>query len=449
MSDTDPYQYWSAQAIAEASDCPLTAVQTHWPLIVHELDLCGIYTPNICIGVIGTTAIEGASTFTPVREGCYLGEPEPAEEHRKTLPYYPFYGRGHIQLTHRSNYAKYGKLIAALWGLDPASLNLEANPDQALEPAVAAGVIALWFRDTKALPSESYPLGYSLREACEDQDWEWVRRLVYGGSDAAGSQRIAQIEADLGPAGGAIVSDLPAYDSGSPAIAQNDQWSCAPTSTRWALTAYGRQPSEQWVENSMISEGVVSTAQGLLLATGVELAAWCNRHYSEFGYLASNQGLVSFDEVATEAATNKHPMMLGGRNWGHWTGVRGFDGTRILLANPASGYRGVTQTLSREQFNYLGSFSMVRLMHPGAESVGTVPPLPPDPADPFAPWSGKVGTGLLELMAQDNTKPAQRGSTWLPLGVTPSDIEQCYGENGTMYSWLLTVGRGYRTKADG
>lgn len=443
MSDTDPYLYWNAQAIAEASDCPLANVQANWPLIAHELALCEIYTPNVCVGVIGTTAIEGASTFEPVREGCYLGEPE-AEEHRKTLPYYPFYGRGHIQLTHRSNYAKYGKLVGALWDVPP--LNLEANPDQALEPAVAASVIALWFRDTRALPGESYPLGYSLREACEERDWEWVRRLVFGGSDAAGSQRIAQIEADLGPAGGGIVSDLPAYDSGSPAISQNDQWSCAPTSARWCLTAYGRQPSEQWVENSMISEGVVSTGLGLLNASGHDLARWFERHYGEFGYEASNQGLVSFDEVAAEAETNKHPLMIGGRSWYHWTGVRGFDGTRIMLANPASGYMGVTQTLSREQFNYLGSFSMVRLVHPAAEA-GTVPPTPPDPADPMAPWAGKVGSGLLEMMAVDGTKPAQRGSTWLPLGVTPSDVETCYGENGTLYYWLLTVGRGYRQKA--
>lgn len=443
---TDPYAYWSAERIAEASDCPPGNVSTNWPLIVHELIACGIYTPNVCIGVIGTTAIEGASSFAPVREGCYLGEPEPAESHRKTLPYYPFYGRGHIQLTHEGNYDKYGQKVGALWAQPP--LPLVSDPDQALDPSIAAAVIALWFRDTRARPSASYPEGYTLIQACEEQDWEWVRRLVYGGSDPAGAQRIAQIEADLGPPGGTAVppsTQLPVYDKNEPAIAQNDSWSCAPTSARWSLTAYGRQPSEQWVENSMISEGVVSTGLGLLNASGQELARWFDRHYSEYGYEASNNGLVSFDEVAEEAATGKHPMMIGGRNWYHWSGVRGWDGTRILLANPASGYMGITQSLSREQFNYLGSFSMVRLTHPAAEAGTPIPPV--DPADPYGPWRGHVGSGLLEMMAADSTLPAQRRSTWLPLGdPPPSDVESCYGQNGTLYYWLLTVGRGHRTR---
>ena len=89
MTAADPYVYWSADQIARASDCPLTAVQIHWPLIVHELDLCGIYTPSVCIGVIGTTAIEGASTFTPVREAYYLGEPEPPRATARRCPTTP------------------------------------------------------------------------------------------------------------------------------------------------------------------------------------------------------------------------------------------------------------------------------------------------------------------------------------------------------------------------
>ncbi len=63
-------------------------------------------------------------------------------------------------------------------------------------------------------------------------------------------------------------------------------------------------------------------------------------------------------------------------------------------------------------------------------------------------WAGKIGSGLLDMMAQDGTRPAQRGSTWLPLGVTPSDVEQCYGENGTLYVWLLGPGTGHRFPAD-
>lgn len=243
---------------------------------------------------------------------------------------------------------------------------------------------------------------------------------------------------------------LPVFDPSFPAFAQNDDWSCAPTSTRWALWAYGRQPTEQWLENSMLSSGVVTMQYGLSDASGAGLAGWLNVEYGPpelGGFAASNDPSVSFEEVCQEAAARKHPLMMGGRSWGsggHWTGVRGYDAAsnRLLLANPASGYGGITQSMTREQFKAVGPFSMLRLMNPAAEGQ-PVPPRPPD-GDPFAPWRATVGSGLLELMAQDGTLPAQRSSTWLPLGVSPSDVETCYGQNGTGYVWLLTTNQGFR-----
>lgn len=69
-------------------------------------------------------------------------------------------------------------------------------------------------------------------------------------------------------------------------------------------------------------------------------------------------------------------------------------------------------------------------------------PVPQD--DYLKPWRGKVGDGLLSMMQKEATKPAQRVSTWLPLGITPSDIEQCYGVNGILYIWFLNENIGYR-----
>jgi hypothetical protein len=443
----DPWQWWSAEAIAEATRCPVENVREHWPRIVAQLELCGINTPNVQIGVQGTTAIESASTFAPVKEGCFLGEPEPAQSHRDTLAYAPYWGRGEIQLTHASNYRLYGEKIPDLWGGDPNSpdFDLFGNPDLALEPDTAAAVIALYFRDTRALPTANYPEGYSLVEACEDQDWAWVRILVYGGSDVAGAQRIAHIAADLGPPGGVSVPGrLPSYDWQTPAIAQNDDWSCAPTSTRWALTAYGRHPTEAWLENSMLEAGVVTRAYGLMDASGEGLARWITAEYAEFGYTGVHDPTVTFDDVAEEAAEGRHPLVMGGRGWYHWSGVRGAADGKLLLANPAPGHHGIAQTMSREQFAYLGPFSLVRLVHPQAES-GEPAPVPPDPGDPYAPWHGHVGSGLLDMMAADGVLPAQRRSTWLPLGApAPSDVEECYAESGTRYTWLLTVGAGHR-----
>jgi lysozyme len=238
--------------------------------------------------------------------------------------------------------------------------------------------------------------------------------------------------------------NLPVYDSGYPAVAQNDNWSCSCTSVRWGLLAWGRGTTEQWIESTMLQDGIVTTQLGLMDASGGELAAWLNQQFGgpEYGYLASHDGLVSFDEVAHEAGEQKHPLFIGGRTWGHWSGVRGYDGLKLILANPAPGWMGVTQSLSREQFNYLGDFSLVRLGHPAAEAGGVAPPPDPGPTPP--PYEGAIGSGLLEMMAADHTTPAQRGSTWLPLGVTPSDVESCYGANGTLYTWLLTVGKGFR-----
>lgn len=51
---TDPWEWWNAETIALACQCPLEHVSEHWPRIVAQLDHCGITTPNVAIGVMGT-----------------------------------------------------------------------------------------------------------------------------------------------------------------------------------------------------------------------------------------------------------------------------------------------------------------------------------------------------------------------------------------------------------
>lgn len=453
------------------------------------------------------------------------------------------------------------------------------------------------------------------------------------------------------------MTPLPQYDQQEPAILQNHDWDCSEESTRWCLYAYERTPDDSWMEASMIAAGVVDPSVGCTDASGAGLASWVNAQYSEYGYLAANNPSVSFDEVAQEASQGLHPLAIGGRDWYHWSGVRGYDALldRLELANPAPGYQGIYQSLSRSQFAQLGPFSLLRVTHPEAESGGssggppaTMPvgidvsshqgtvdwiavrqagstfgftkatggcwytnptlaqnwqnmasaglqrgayhfafetsgqPLPgpgpeaeaefflskvqplglargdmlcldieqgagplgnwalrwlryveervgfkpllysgdwftsqhgfanvPElaqyglwqaayqaslpapcapwssitfwqftdratvpgvatpvdankfngsldqlpawgkpgvlpPTDPYAQWAGLVGSGLIEMMKADNVLPAQRASTFLPLGVNPADVEQCFGAQGVSYVWLLTVGRGYR-----
>ena len=83
--------------------------------------------------MFATPFLETNRTMQPVREAYYLGEPEPAEQYRKThFRYYPYYGRGLVQLTWLDNYKKMGKVL----GVD-----LEKYPDKALEKEISVQIL--------------------------------------------------------------------------------------------------------------------------------------------------------------------------------------------------------------------------------------------------------------------------------------------------------------------
>ena len=88
--------------------------------------------------MLATTFHETAATMEPVREAFWL-----SENWRKThLSYYPYYGRGYVQLTHKENYKRAG---------DDIGVDLVKSPDLAMNPAHAARVMFIgmtegWFR---------------------------------------------------------------------------------------------------------------------------------------------------------------------------------------------------------------------------------------------------------------------------------------------------------------
>jgi putative chitinase len=78
---------------------------------------------------------ETKTTMQPVREAYWL-----SEDWRKAhLRYYPWYGRGYVQLTWQAGYAKADMLLAAGGLIKPGELI--ANPDLAMRPDVAAFVL--------------------------------------------------------------------------------------------------------------------------------------------------------------------------------------------------------------------------------------------------------------------------------------------------------------------
>jgi hypothetical protein len=241
---------------------------------------------------------------------------------------------------------------------------------------------------------------------------------------------------------------LPTYDPSTPAQPQDADYDCSQESAQWCLRSWGRNPDDAWMTQSLIDQGVMTPQYGLMDASGAGMADWLNREYGEFGYVASNEPSVTFDQVANEAAEVAHPLMIGGRAFYHWVGCSGWSssGDVLLLANSALGYKGVWDTLSRAQWAQLGPWSLVRLQHPAAEGLSdTVPPglsdtVPPD----LSAWEPFVGSGLLQLMAEDGTEPAQSASTWLPLGGQTAETEMCLGKNMVTYIWSLTVNQGAR-----
>ena len=176
MPPVDPWQFFSAEEIADLASSPIESVRNNWPRLVGQLDLCGINDRPTQVAMIGTVAVETNYTFEPVREAYYLGEPEPAEAYRRTLWYYPHYGRGFIQCSTKDNYASYGRRIQELWGAGPEDPNFDliAHPDNMLDPDMSAAFAAIYFRDHGGEGLGRIP------EAARQGDWTEVRRLVQG-----------------------------------------------------------------------------------------------------------------------------------------------------------------------------------------------------------------------------------------------------------------------------
>jgi putative chitinase len=80
--------------------------------------------------MLATAWHETNATMQPVREAYWLSE----EWRRKNLRYWPFYGRGYVQLTWEGNYRRADEELD-LGG------TLLAKLDRAMEPAIAAAIM--------------------------------------------------------------------------------------------------------------------------------------------------------------------------------------------------------------------------------------------------------------------------------------------------------------------
>jgi hypothetical protein len=105
-------------------------------LIIAKAKTRGVLRNQLAY-MLATAKWETAHTMRPVREAYWLSE----DWRRKNLRYWPWYGRGYVQLTWEDNYKRAGNEL----GLD-----LTTDPDVVMEPGIAAeilvaGAMAGWF----------------------------------------------------------------------------------------------------------------------------------------------------------------------------------------------------------------------------------------------------------------------------------------------------------------
>jgi hypothetical protein len=144
-----------------------------------------------------------------------------------------------------------------------------------------------------------------------------------------------------------------------PVELQDVPWDCAAASTAWALHTIGYPQTEADVVAGL-GPSRISPAYGLLDASGAGLVSYLG----EIGVTASNNPAATWADVT--AAAGSQPMVIGGRAWCHWVGVRisdalwiGGEGYHLALANPAPGWMGVHQVLNQYDYYELGAFSAV------------------------------------------------------------------------------------------
>ena len=178
---TEPIKPETISAVLGSAG-PDIAVRQNWPLLFAALTKNSIDDLSTQIAVIATVGVEtgcfapikergGPAYFTKLYEGrADLGNLQPGDGAR-------FRGRGYVQITGRANYVEYGRAI----GVD-----LAGNPDLALDAAVAAEVLALYFRNR------------NIPKLAGAGKWESVRRKVNGGLN--GWARFLQYVQDLSKA---------------------------------------------------------------------------------------------------------------------------------------------------------------------------------------------------------------------------------------------------------
>jgi predicted chitinase len=164
-----------AADIANNMAVAVTDTQSVKNAIIQQCKLAGLTLKTQMAYVLATTQWETAQTFKPVKEAYWL-----SEQWRQTnLKYFPYYGRGYVQLTWKTNYLKYGGIL---------TLDLVNNPDLALGHPVALFVLVHGFQTGGFT-------GRKLTDYITSQTTDFVnaRRCINGTDHAQDIANVAQL----------------------------------------------------------------------------------------------------------------------------------------------------------------------------------------------------------------------------------------------------------------
>lgn len=167
------------------------------------------------------------------------------------------------------------------------------------------------------------------------------------------------------------------YNPDAPVDIQDNDWSCSEQAAQWLLRAIGRDPKDAWIRGQLLDRGFVTVAHGLMDATGANLAGWLQEQYGdEMGLRFTSKNGASWEDIA--ALAGKQPVMIGGRSWNHWSGVRRLKDGGLELANPSPSWKDTGTLLDRAEFDRWGSWSYITV----SDAAGVPAPIPaPAPAD--------------------------------------------------------------------
>lgn len=178
QNDLDAIGLGSVKLLLEAAKIDWSTAKGTRLGILAECNRQGLTLANQKAYVLATVQWETANTWKPVKEAYWLSE----SWRKANLRYYPYYGRGYVQLTWLFNYLKYGRIL---------NLNLAQHPDLALDPKIAAFILVHGFKHGTFT-------GMSLDNYVNSSktDWNNARRCI-NGMDKANTHCVHEVRRSL------------------------------------------------------------------------------------------------------------------------------------------------------------------------------------------------------------------------------------------------------------